>query len=195
MIITNKVKTRYSYFGFDDIFDTLHQLEETFKKEKETEKLPAILDNFYGITSEIIEELKELDQYKNIKSTMTSALPLEGKRILVAEDDSVNAMVFEIFITELGAEVIIARDGFEAIGKTLELNPDFIFMDVHMSYCNGLNAIKSLRGKGIKTPIISLSASVHLNEREESMLAGGTDFLSKPADREAIRQVLLTHLM
>lgn len=40
---------------------------------------------------------------------MTSALPLEGKRILGAEDDSVNAMVFEIFISELGAEVIIAQ--------------------------------------------------------------------------------------
>ena len=71
-----------------NIFDTLHQLEEVFKHGRVTENVPVIIDNFYIITFEIIEELKELEQYKNNKSTMTTALPLERKRILVAEDDA-----------------------------------------------------------------------------------------------------------
>jgi CheY-like chemotaxis protein len=121
-------------------------------------------------------------------------LPLAGKKILIAEDDEVNIMIFELFIEELGAEVLKAVDGNQAILIGSEKIPDLIFMDVHMPYFSGVEAIKQLRSKNLTMPIISLSASTRLNEKQQSLEAGATDFLTKPAKREIIHEVLLKYL-
>ena len=88
-----------------------------------------------------------------------SSLLLNGKRILIAEDDDVNFMVFEVFVQELGGTAIKAVDGHEAIRQTTDLKPDFIFMDIHMPYFSGIEAIRFIRSKGIQVPIVALSAS------------------------------------
>ncbi len=128
------------------------------------------------------------------ESTSGDAMPLTGKTVLVAEDDEVNSMVFELFIKELGADVVVAHDGNEAVRLTMEQNPDMIFMDVHMPFFSGLEAIQQLRAKEVKCPIISLSASTRLNERDQSLAMGANEFLIKPANRVTIRQILMKYL-
>jgi CheY-like chemotaxis protein len=191
--ISHKVKVRYSYIGFDDLFNEIDKWENAFTMDSTVETIQHKLDRVDEQTTMIIEELKLISGSLRINQS-NNTLPLAGKLILVAEDDQVNALIFEAFIIELGGKVILAQDGYEAFNQTLQKSPDLIFMDVHMPYFNGLDAIKKIRKNEIKTPIVSLSASSGLNERDESMEAGANDFLLKPADQKAIQSVLLKFL-
>jgi CheY-like chemotaxis protein/HPt (histidine-containing phosphotransfer) domain-containing protein len=192
--LLHKIKARYSYLGFEDIYEDLDVWERQLKNGEEVPDLLSNIQRLEKDTQLIIEELNTLDIDQAYQNLSNNDLPLSGKKVLVAEDDEINAMIFEAFIEELGGEFIIAHDGFEAVKTVAEKTPDIIFMDVHMPYYSGLDAIRTLRSRGVKTPIISLSASSRLNERDESIKAGANDFITKPANKNSIKQVLLKHI-
>lgn len=194
--IIHKVKVRYGYLGFQDVFEKLTTWEQQLKTSKSVFRVNEELDLIYSLTTKIIEELLQVGLNMRAKERLTNTnLRLAGKKVLVAEDDEINAMVFEAFISELGGSILLAQDGFEAISKCITGAPDLIFIDVHMPFCGGLDAIKAIRDKGITIPIISLSASSRLNEREESIQAGANDFITKPVNQQVIQKALLQHLM
>jgi CheY-like chemotaxis protein/HPt (histidine-containing phosphotransfer) domain-containing protein len=195
LALLHKIKPRYSYLGLDILMNEMSQWEFDTRldnnKHRNLERL-----NYFESMNELIST--ELNQIKLEQVTEWSAeqtkLPLTGRKVLIAEDDEVNAMVFELFIEELGGTVFKATDGNEAVRLTNQHSPDLIFMDVHMPYFSGVEAIKLIRSKNSTIPIISLSASTRLQEKQQSMDAGATSFLTKPAKREAIQQVLLQYL-
>jgi CheY-like chemotaxis protein/HPt (histidine-containing phosphotransfer) domain-containing protein len=195
LALLHKLKPRYGYLGFDNIMNEMVQWESDElilnDRKKNLERL-----NYFERMNELIST--ELNQIKLEQATELSGeqvkLPLTGKKVLIAEDDEVNAMVFELFIEELGGTVLKATDGNQAVNLTNEHNPDLIFMDVHMPYFSGVEAIKMIRARNNNVPIISLSASTRLQEKQQSLDAGATSFLTKPAKREAIQQVLLQYL-
>jgi CheY-like chemotaxis protein len=113
-----------------------------------------------------------------------------GKSVLVVDDDIINASVLEGALLEMGVHVILAFDGFDAMRKLDQCNPDLVFMDVHMPFFDGLEVIRKIRNKGISIPIISLSASTMLNEREGSFMAGANGFLAKPITKDELDRVL-----
>lgn len=193
--ILHKIKVRYSYLGLDDIYSELTLWEDSLNSEQNIINPIEPLTYFNTINMHINETLKQTSYFPQAESAQPDALPLAGKTVLVAEDDDVNSMVFELFIKELGADVIVAHDGNEAVRRTLDQQPDMIFMDVHMPFFSGLEAIQQLRAKEVKCPIISLSASTRLNEREQSMTMGANEFLIKPANRVTIRQILMKYLV
>lgn len=189
--IVHKISPRFSYLGADSTAADLYDWESSLRAQKATENEFEILERFETITSQMIAELVGWladPIHKKVE------MPLAGKTILVAEDDEINALVFELFAKELGCDVIKVTDGNQAVKATLEKNPDLIFMDVHMPFFSGLDAIRTIRGKGIECPIISLSASTRLNEKQNSLDAGANDFLVKPAKRENITTLLLKYL-
>jgi CheY-like chemotaxis protein/HPt (histidine-containing phosphotransfer) domain-containing protein len=195
LALLHKLKPRYSYLGLDILMNEMNQWEfETRLNNSKHKNLERL--NYFESMNELIST--ELNQIKLEQATELSAeqskLPLTGKKVLIAEDDEVNAMVFELFIEELGGTVFKATDGNEAVRLNNEHNPDLIFMDVHMPYFSGVEAIKLIRSKNSAIPIISLSASTRLQEKQQSLDAGATSFLTKPAKREAIQQVLLQYL-
>jgi CheY-like chemotaxis protein len=196
MTLLHKLKPRYSYLGLDHLMAEISAWEGIAEGENNTQVHFERLTYFESMNELIANGLNELklEQAEEMLAKQTK-LPLHGKKVLVAEDDEVNAMVFELFIEELGGTVLKATDGNEAVRLTHEHSPDFIFMDVHMPYFSGVEAIKLLRSKNITTPIISLSASTRLQEKQQSLEAGATSFLTKPTKREAIHQVLLQHLV
>jgi CheY-like chemotaxis protein len=185
--LIHKVKIRYGYFGLDTVLEEFTAWENHLKTESFIDHVKMI-QHFKKINNLVIGELKKSN------STGNPPLTLKGKNILVAEDDDVNAMVFELFIKETGATVIIAKDGGEAIRYTIEKKPDLIFMDVHMPVFSGLEVIREVRGKNITCPIVSLSASTRLNERQSSLDAGANDFLIKPVNRGAVVNTLMKFL-
>jgi CheY-like chemotaxis protein/HPt (histidine-containing phosphotransfer) domain-containing protein len=195
LALLHKIKPRYSYLGLDVLMNEMSQWEfDTRLDNRKHRNLERL--NYFESMNELIST--ELNQIKLEQATEWSAeqtkLPLTGKKVLIAEDDEVNAMVFELFIEELGGTVFKATDGNEAVRLTNQHSPDLIFMDVHMPYFSGVEAIKLIRSKNFTIPIISLSASTRLQEKQQSMDAGATSFLTKPAKREAIQQVLLQYL-
>lgn len=189
------IKARYGYFGLTEVMNMMDAWEMILSEPINPSTNLERLNYFEKLNDEIIEELIHTEYFRPSTLKETPDLPpLSGKRVLVAEDDEINAMVFELFIEELGGKVLKAADGHEAVRQVTEHAPDFIFMDIHMPYFSGVEAIKLLRSKNILIPIVALSASTRLQEKQQSIDAGATDFLTKPAKRDIIREMLLKHL-
>ncbi len=189
----HKTKVRYGCFGLNEEMERLNVIENQLSEGISTPSHLETIQQFNDINEKIMTVLKKPDiieaNDQNIKGSS-----LEGKLVLVAEDDEINAMVFELFIKETGASVLLAGNGNEALKLAIEKRPDFIFMDVHMPFFSGLEAIAEIRKQGLDCPIISLSASTRLNEKQNSLDAGADNFLIKPVNRESINDALMKYL-
>jgi PAS domain S-box-containing protein len=115
-------------------------------------------------------------------------------RILVAEDARTNQVLIESLLKRVGLQVTIAEDGNEAIQKALTKQFDVIFMDVEMPNMSGYEATKALRKKGLKTPIIALTAYAMKGDDEKCFAAGCDDYISKPIVHEKLLQILGKYL-
>ncbi len=104
-------------------------------------------------------------------------------RVLLAEDNRINAVLATTLIERAGHEVVVAVNGLEAV-KAISENPyDIVFMDMHMPEMDGLEAarqIRALSGAPAATPIIALTANAMPSDRKKCLEAGMDDFLSKP---------------
>lgn len=115
---------------------------------------------------------------------------LSGLRILVVDDSPVNLEVCQHILEREGAQVGVASDGREAVER-LRVEPqgfDAVLMDVHMPVLDGNEATRRIRSElGIQVlPVIALTASALIAERERALEAGMNDFITKPFDAEAL---------
>jgi PAS domain S-box-containing protein len=104
------------------------------------------------------------------------------QRILVAEDNSINALVASRILTKVGYEAHVVSDGRAAIEAFEHCEWDAILMDVHMPVMDGLETTRAIRNtrKGKQVPIIALTASAMAGDREICLAAGMNDYLAKP---------------
>ena len=117
-------------------------------------------------------------------------MPQFSGKALVAEDVKTNQVLMKLLLGQLGLQVTIAEDGKEAVDEAVSNNFDLIFMDIQMPSMDGYEATKTLRERGITTPIIAITASVMKGDEEKCISAGCDDCLSKPIDR-----IRLLHLV
>ena len=110
------------------------------------------------------------------------AEPGSQRRILLAEDNEINANITRDFLTFCGYEVALASTGAEALQSAGELHPDLVIMDVQMPVMDGLQAIHRLRQlpEFQHTPIIALTALAMKGDYERCIAAGANEYLSKP---------------
>lgn len=100
------------------------------------------------------------------------------KKILVADDSPEIIELLELLLTEEGYEVIIAKNGIEAVEKTDD-NIDLIILDVMMPGKSGFDACESIRKK-TTAPILFLTAKSQDNDKELGFKLGADDYISKP---------------
>ena len=112
------------------------------------------------------------------------------KCILVAEDEDLNWMFIREMLRKTGAEILRAKDGLEALELTRKKKPDVILMDIKMPEMNGIEATRKIREFDTEVPIISQTAFVMAEEKEESMAAGSNHFVTKPLDRTTIMELI-----
>jgi PAS domain S-box-containing protein len=103
-----------------------------------------------------------------------------GFRFLAVDDNLVNLQLLRRLLERGGAEVLMARDGEEAIALALKEKPDLVFMDLEMPVLNGIEATRRLRQENCQTPIIALTAHTDESMRVEALVAGMNDYLFKP---------------
>lgn len=137
--------------------------------------------------SEIVKVLNKSDETSKEILPMEEATELEelveeavSAKILVAEDHTVNQVLFKTILENIGHEVDIANNGLEAVESAKLNSYDIIFMDVQMPEMNGYEATVEIRSLGVKTPIIAVTASAIKGEKEKCLSVGMTDFLTKP---------------
>ena len=120
-------------------------------------------------------------------------LPFANKRVLIAEDNEINAMVFSSFLDEWGCEHELAINGAEAVSLAHDKVFDAILMDIHMPILNGNQATRKIR-EFSTIPIIALTASTQENDIKEAVEAGANDYLLKPISSAHLFQVLCKYL-
>lgn len=115
-------------------------------------------------------------------SGVNGILPLEGLRVLIAEDNIVNSAVAKGFVENMGMKVTIAHDGVEALQLFEKIKPDLILMDVNMPNMDGLEATRQIRQEeaGKDVPILGLTADAFSHTKQKCLEAGMNGVVHKP---------------
>jgi osomolarity two-component system sensor histidine kinase TcsA len=127
----------------------------------------------------------------------TLKLVATNKRLLLAEDNSINRKVMLRMLAGLGFESMdTAIDGKDAVAKVMQAPEpyDVILMDVNMPVQDGVSATKELRAKGLQTPIIAMTANALKGQAESYIAKGMTGYVAKPVDRDLLVKLLLSCL-
>jgi putative two-component system response regulator len=119
------------------------------------------------------------------------AEPERSQRFLIVDDDPVALTVLQRLLAVAGYhDVRATADPREALGLFDELHPDMVFVDFHMPGVNGIDLVSTLRGRtGPEDvlPMVMLTADNTAEAKHEALLAGATDFLTKPFDPTELR--------
>ena len=107
---------------------------------------------------------------------------LNGRRILLAEDNPINQQLALEFLQRANAQVDIAQNGRVAVDMTLDGDYDAILMDIHMPEMDGLEAARAIRERGFTLPIVAVSADALAERRSSALDAGCNDYVTKPID-------------
>ncbi|MGH8354229.1 MAG: response regulator, partial [Pseudomonas sp.] len=120
-----------------------------------------------------------------------AARPLDGRRVLLVDDDVRNLYAMSALLDEVGLRVTPAKDGLEALDCFAREVFDLILMDIAMPNMDGYAATRLLKEEhGCRIPIIALTAHAMKGDREKCMSAGADDYLAKPVGREELLDLL-----
>jgi CheY-like chemotaxis protein len=111
-------------------------------------------------------------------------------RVLLAEDNPVNAVLARSLLERAGCSVDRVASGEEAVAAALSGAYDLIFMDQRMPGLSGRDAARTLRERGCRTAIIALTADAFEEDRQACLAAGMDDFLTKPLEPATLRLML-----
>jgi len=118
---------------------------------------------------------------------------LDGRRLLLVEDDVRNIFSLTAVLEREGVAVQIARNGKEALER-IDRDPaiDLVLMDLMMPEMDGLAATRAIREREEKAalPIIALTAKAMPDDREQCLAAGANDYISKPIDVEKLLSLI-----
>ncbi|EXJ10006.1 ATP-binding protein [Nitrincola nitratireducens] len=163
---------------------------------------------WFRVKLEVFEETLLTDQAEQapLKTNMShkginpAGIRLEG-RILLVEDNKTNQMVATILLKKLGLDISVADNGQIAIEKVMTATQPFnaVLMDVQMPVLDGLGATQGIRSWEAEmgfnpVPIIALTAGAFLEDKEQCLAAGMSDYLTKPLNANDLAQTLLRWL-
>ncbi|HDU8570555.1 ATP-binding protein [Vibrio parahaemolyticus] len=132
------------------------------------------------------ESEKPSPQHTPVQTRSTQNL-----RILLAEDNRVNALVAKGFCEKLGHTVDVAENGLVAVEKARDNDYDLILMDNHMPEMNGVEATRFIREKlRVKTLLFAYTADVFREAHDHFIAAGADHVLTKPLQRESFADAL-----
>ncbi|MEQ8363251.1 MAG: response regulator [Cyclobacteriaceae bacterium] len=118
----------------------------------------------------------------------------EGVKVLIAEDNEVNAMVFYEFLSEWGCDVTIVGNGAEAVAQLKNRSYDLVLMDIYMPELNGQDATEQIRQFDKQTPIVMLTASNSEDDLEKCITYGANDFILKPISSSNLLRILRKYI-
>ena len=129
-----------------------------------------------------------------LKTVRDRESALEGRRVLIVEDDVRNVFALSSVLEPKGITVNIARNGREALdvlarsAQTAATRIDLVLMDIMMPEMDGLTAMREIRKRGEwkNLPIIALTAKAMADDHDKSLAAGANDYIAKPLDVEKL---------
>ena len=125
----------------------------------------------------------EEKQVHGLSRNNKSSEILRELNILLVDDDSINRLAAHTLLNQQGHHVVEAENGEQALRRLKEQAFDIVFMDIHMPVMDGIEAVKIIRSENtayMNVPIIGLTASVMMNERDKYIAAGMDAVAEKP---------------
>ncbi len=121
-----------------------------------------------------------LDRASNSFPLATSSSMLQAMRILVVEDDQKIASFIVNGLKQSGFAVDHCADGEEGAIRAQTISYDAIIVDLMLPKLDGLSLVQQLRARGVRIPVLILSAKASVDDRVKGLQAGGDDYLTKP---------------
>ncbi len=110
------------------------------------------------------------------------------ERILVVEDDPVQRLLYEVELGEEGYDVVLARDGLEALEQVRNEAPDLIVLDILMPHLHGLDTLRKLVALHPNLPVIIHSAYSHYKDDHSSWVA--EEYVVKSSDLSGLKNAI-----
>ena len=118
----------------------------------------------------------------------TASRSLNGLKILVIDDSKTIRRTAETLLTKEGCTVFTAIDGFDALSKIADHQPDLIFVDIMMPRLDGYETCSLIKHNKMfrKTPVIMLSSKDGLFDRARGRIVGSEQYLTKPFTKDEL---------
>ena len=150
---------------------------------------PYTLQNIVDITTTRISQIDSYHQEQRVE--VAAVTETAHCKVLLAEDNEINAEIAKILLEQKGLKVVHAVNGVEAV-KLIDDSFDLVLMDVQMPEMDGLAATECIRQKfsAAQLPIVAMTAHVMPAEVEQCIRAGMNAHIGKPFDREQLFAVI-----
>jgi twitching motility two-component system response regulator PilG len=121
---------------------------------------------------------------------------LEGVKVMVIDDSKTIRRTAETLLKKAGCDVVTAIDGFEALAKITDQNPDVIFIDIMMPRLDGYQTCALIKKNNNykNTPVILLTSKDGLFDRARGRIVGSDRYLTKPFTKDELLGAIKEHL-
>ena len=121
---------------------------------------------------------------------MADVASLTGVKVMIIDDSNTIRRSAEIFLVQAGCQVVLAEDGFDALSKIADHQPDVIFCDIMMPRLDGYRtcALIKKNPRFSATPLIMLSSRDGLFDRARGRMVGSDQYLTKPFTKNRLLQ-------
>lgn len=117
-------------------------------------------------------------------------------KVMVIDDSKTIRRSAETLLKKVGCDVVTATDGFEALAKITEHNPDIIFVDIMMPRLDGYQTCALIKNNQTfkSTPVIMLSSKDSIFDRARGRIVGSEEYLTKPFSKEDLIGAITSHV-
>ncbi len=127
---------------------------------------------------------------------MGEVVDLTGVKVMVIDDSNTIRKSAELFLSQAGCTVILAEDGFDALSKIADYQPQVIFVDIMMPRLDGYQtcALIKKNARFNSTPVVMLSSKDGLFDRARGRMVGSDQYLTKPFTQESLLAAVKTYV-
>jgi len=121
---------------------------------------------------------------------------LQGVKVMVIDDSKTIRRTAETLLKKAGCDVVTATDGFEALSKITDQNPDVIFIDIMMPRLDGYQTCALIKNNQLykNTPVILLTSKDGLFDRARGRIVGSDQYLTKPFTKDELLGAISAHV-
>lgn len=119
----------------------------------------------------------------------------EGLKVMIIDDSKTIRRTAEMLLAKAGCDVVTAVDGFDALAKIADTNPDLIFVDIMMPRLDGYQTCSLIKNNAdfAAKPVIMLSSKDGLFDKARGRIVGSDEYLTKPFSKEELFDAIERH--
>ncbi|MBV1914379.1 MAG: twitching motility response regulator PilG [Pseudomonadales bacterium] len=113
-------------------------------------------------------------------------------KVMIIDDSKTIRRTAETLLSNIGCDVVTAIDGFEALAKIVDKQPDIIFVDIMMPRLDGYQTCALIKNNDEfkSTPVVMLSSKDGLFDKAKGRIVGSDDYLTKPFSKDELLEVI-----